>query len=103
MEIKVKIYKKEGTYFSTKDNKDKHYTNFYIACNDDLIPVEVKYFPNPAFNDRDPGYSARFAVLSAFAEPLPEKEKKDIPESTPTASAVPASAESTSAPESEKR
>ncbi|MBO5907499.1 MAG: hypothetical protein J6Q85_05070 [Clostridia bacterium] len=71
--MEVKLYKKEGTYFSEKDQKDKHYTNFYVACNDNLIPVEVKYFPNKDLNDRDPGYSSRFAVLSAFAEPLPEK------------------------------
>ena len=76
----VNLYKKTGTYFSEKDKKDKPYTNFYIKCNDQLIPVEVKYFPNPQFQDRDPGYQGRFAVLSAFAEPLPEKEdKKDTP------------------------
>ena len=75
--MKLKLYKKEGTYFSAKDQKDKPFTNFYIACNDNLIPVEVKYFPNEQLGNRDPGYSARFAVLSAFAEPLPEKEKKE--------------------------
>ena len=74
--MNVQLYKKTGTYFSEKDNKDKPYTNFYIKCNDQLIPVEVKYFPNPQFQDRDPGYQGRFAVLSAFAEPLPEKEDK---------------------------
>lgn len=93
----VNLYKKTGTYFSEKDQKDKPYTNFYIKCNDQLIPVEVKYFPNPQFQDRDPGYQGRFAVLSAFAEPLPEKEeKKDTavipsasPATTPTASHTP--------------
>jgi len=93
----VNLYKKRGTYFSEKDQKDKPYTNFYIKCNDQLIPVEVKYFPNPQFQDRDPGYQGRFAVLSAFAEPLPEKEeKKDtavVPSAssstTPTASRAP--------------
>ena len=75
--MEVKLYKKDGTYFSERDNKDKPYTNFYITCNDELIPVEVKYFPNPKLDNRDPGYSARFAVLRAFATPLPEKEKKE--------------------------
>ena len=76
----VTLYKKTGTYFSQKDNKDKQYTNFYVQCNDQLIPVEVKYFPNPQFQDRDPGYQGRFAVLSAFAAPLPERdEKKESP------------------------
>jgi hypothetical protein len=73
----VNLFKKTGTYFSEKDHKDKQFTNFYIQCNDQLIPVEIKYFPNPQFQDRDPGYQGRFAVLSAFAEVLPEKEDKD--------------------------
>ncbi len=81
----VNLYKKTGTYFSEKDQKDKPYTNFYIKCNDQLIPVEVKYFPNPQFQDRDPGYQGRFAVLSAFAEPLPEKEDKKDTAAAPSA------------------
>ena len=72
--MNVKLYKREGTYFSEKDQKDKHYTNFYIQCNDQLIPVEVKYFPNPKTDNRDLGYQGRFAVMSAFAEALPEKD-----------------------------
>ena len=72
----VELYKKTGTYFSEKDNKDKPFTNFYIKCNDNLIPIEVKYFPNAQLDNRDPGYQGRFAVLSAFAEILPEVEKK---------------------------
>ena len=72
--MEVKLYKKNGTYFSEKDKKDKPFTNFYIKCNDQLIPVEVKYFPNPKLENRDPGYSGRFQVLSAFAEVLPDKE-----------------------------
>ena len=75
--MNVKLYKKEGTYYSEQQKKDKPYTNFYISCNGNMIPVEVKYFPNPAFDDRDPGYSLRYAVLSAFAELLPENDKKD--------------------------
>ena len=72
----VKLFKKTGTYFSERDKKDKPFTNFYIECNDQLIPVEVKYFPNPQLENRDPGYQGRFAVLSAFAEILPQKEEK---------------------------
>lgn len=84
----VNLYKKTGTYFSEKDKKDKPYTNFYIQCNDQLIPVEVKYFPNPQFQDRDPGYQGRFSVLSAFAELLPEREeKKEAPASTASTTA----------------
>ena len=72
----VNLYKKTGTYFSEKDKKDKPFTNFYIQCNDQLIPVEVKYFPNEQFQGRDPGYQGRFQVLSAFAEVLPDREPK---------------------------
>lgn len=75
--MEVKLFKKTGTYFSEKDKKDKPFTNFYIQCNDELIPVEVKYFPNPKTDNRDPGYQGRFAVLSAFAELLPEREKNE--------------------------
>lgn len=82
----VQLYKKTGTYFSEKDKKDKPFTNFYIKCNDQLIPVEVKYFPNPATDNRDLGYQGRFQVLSAFAELLPDK--KD--EKAATAPAAPA-------------
>ena len=73
----VKLFKKSGTYHSEKENKDKPFTNFYVKCNDQLIPVEVKYFPVKEFNDRDPRYSSRVAVMSAFAEILPDFDKKD--------------------------
>ena len=72
--MEIKLYKKEGTYFSEKDQKDKPYTNFYIKCNDELIPVEVKYFPNSNCDNRDPGYQGRFSIIRVFAEKLPEKE-----------------------------
>ena len=75
--MEVKLYKKEGTYFSQDKQKDVPYVNFYVKCNDALIPVEVKYFPNKNFNDRDPGYSGRMAVMSAFAEILPEIIKEE--------------------------
>lgn len=73
----VKLYKKNGTYFSKEKNKDVPFTNFYVQCNDQMIPVEVKYFPNPKTDNRDLGYQGRFAVLSVFAELLPEKEKTE--------------------------
>lgn len=73
----VKLYKKNGTYFSKEKNKDVPFTNFYVQCNDQMIPVEVKYFPNPKTDNRDLGYQGRFAVLSAFAELFPEKEKTE--------------------------
>ena len=71
--MEIKLMKREGTYFSKTKNKDVPYTNFYIKCNDTLVPVEVKYFPNEAFEGRDPGYASRMMLLSTLAEPLPEK------------------------------
>ena len=73
--MSIKLYKKEGTYFDKEAKKDKPYTNYYVSCNGNMIPVQVKYFPNDNFGGRDPGYSARVAVMSAFAEPLPDLEK----------------------------
>lgn len=73
MNVEVKIYKKEGTY-KDKDGNDKRFINFYIRAKDKLIPIEVKYFPNPKFNDRDPSYQGRVSVIELLADPLPEKE-----------------------------
>lgn len=73
--MEVKLWKKTGTYFNEEKKKDKPFTNFYVQCNDKFIPVEVKYFPNVDFGNRDPGYQGRFQVLSAFAELMPEKKE----------------------------
>lgn len=74
MNVDVKIYKKEGTY-KDKDGNDKRFINFYISAKDKLIPIEVKYFPNPKFDNRDPGYQGRVSVIELLADPLPEKEE----------------------------
>ena len=84
MNIEIKLYKKEGTYFDEKEQKDKPFTNYYIGCNGNLIPVHVKYFPNEKFNGRDPGYSARVAVLSTFAELLPDRKENDQSDASET-------------------
>ena len=75
MTVEIKLYKRTGTY--EKDGKEKPFTNFYIGVNDKLIPVEVKYFPNAAFQNRDPGYQGRVAALDVVAELLPEITNKD--------------------------
>ena len=60
MNVTVVLFKKEGTYFSKSKNKDVPYTNFFLRVNaGPLIPVEVKYFKNPQFDNRDPGYQGR--------------------------------------------
>lgn len=79
MNVTVVLFKKEGTYFSKSKNKDVPYTNFFLRVNaGPLIPVEVKYFKNPQFDNRDPGYQGRVSALSALAMPL--KEGVDLPE-----------------------
>lgn len=64
------IFKKQVTY-KDKNNEEKRATNFYVRCGDTLIPIEVKYFPDE--NGQDRGYGPRRAVLSSFAEELPDK------------------------------
>lgn len=71
----VKLFKKKGSYVD-KDGNEKTYTNFYVRCGDDnLIPVQVCYFENE--EGRDPQYSVRRGILSAFAETLPDKPNKE--------------------------
>lgn len=71
--MQVQLFKKSGTYTDKKDGKEKRFVNFYLKCGDALIPVEIPYFPNERFDGRDPQYSGRKEVLSAFAAILPEK------------------------------
>ncbi len=68
----VELFKRKGTYKDKKTGEDKNFTNFFVRCGDELIPIEVKFFEND--DGRDPRYSARRAVLSAFAVVLPERE-----------------------------
>ena len=69
----VKLYKKEGTFTDKDTNEVKNFTNFYIECGSELIPVRIPYFKNAKCEGRDPAFQGRFAVLNSFAEPLPEK------------------------------
>lgn len=85
----VKLYKREGKYFNQEKKKDIPYVNFYVKCNDTLIPVEVKYFPNPKTDNRDLGYSGRMEVMKAFAEVLPEKEATSTAKETSSSEAPP--------------
>lgn len=73
--MELKLFKKNVKYNDKKDgNKEKTATNFYLKCNDTLIPIEVKFFAN-AETGKDSQYIGRKSVLSAFAEELPEKDK----------------------------
>ena len=75
--VDVRIRKKEVTY--NQNDVDKRAINYFIQVNDQLIPIQVKYFPNEKFGGRDPGYQRRVAALSIIAEPLPVKEATDNP------------------------
>lgn len=69
----VELFKKVGKYTDKKDGKEKPFTNFFVKCGSETIPVEVKFFEGE--DGKDYRYSSRKAVLSAFADELPDKPK----------------------------
>lgn len=71
--MQVELLKKNGKYVDKKDGKEKSFTNFFLRCGDELVPVEVCFFPQEKFDGRDPNYNGRKKVLSAFAAILPDK------------------------------
>lgn len=73
--MQVQLFKKISNY-TDRDGQAKTATNFYIQCNDALIPVEVKFFPNPQMNNVDPNFRGRKMTLSAFADLLPDRSEK---------------------------
>lgn len=68
--MQVELYAKKGTY--DKNGETKRFTDFYVKCGEQLVPVEVKYFGKDG--EKDKCYVPRKAVLEAFAAPLPDKE-----------------------------
>ena len=91
----VNLVKRTGTYFSEKDNKDKPFVNFYLQCNDQLIPIEVKYFPQAKFDNRDPGYQKRLGIMEFCADLLPDPPEKEDKKDITTASDVTSTTTST--------
>ena len=73
--MEVKLFKKIGNYTEKETGKERPFVNFYVQCGDQMIPVEPKYFPNAKCDNRDPQFGGRKAVLEAFAEVLPERER----------------------------
>lgn len=73
--MQVSLFKKISNY-TDKDGQEKTATNFYVQCNDALIPVEVKFFPDSKFGGSDPNFRGRKMTLSAFADTLPDKAVK---------------------------
>ena len=97
----VNLCKRTGTYFSEKDNKDKPFINFYLQCNDQLIPIEVKYFPQQKFDGRDPGYQKRLGIMEFCADLLPELPEKEDKKDTAAAPSVAPAVTSPAAPNSD--
>ena len=73
--MQVNLFKRRVPYVD-KDGENKIATNFFVSCGDILVPVEVKYFENKE-TGRDDRYMERKTLLSAFADTLPERPKKD--------------------------
>lgn len=70
----VKLYKKLVPYVD-KDGENRIATNLFVMCGDQLVPIEVKYFEDKETHV-DKNYRVRKTLLSAFADLLPEREKK---------------------------
>ena len=71
--MEVKLYAEKGTY-KDKDGKDQQFTNFYLGCGAEMIPIEPKYFKKKD-GSTDKGFIVRKGILSSFALPLPPKEE----------------------------
>ncbi len=71
--MEVKLYAQKGIY-TDKENKEQPFTNFYLQCGGQLVPIDVKYFKKKD-GEKDKGFIVRKGVLEAFAEPLPPKEQ----------------------------
>ncbi len=69
--MQVELFKKVGKY-TDKDGKEKQSTRFYVRCGGTLVPIEVTYFEGKG-GEKDFQYSGRKAVLTAFADDLPDK------------------------------
>ena len=74
--MNIKLYKKTYTY-KNKNNEEVVGTRYYLMCGDALIPIEVTYFDkkDEAGNSLgDSNFKSRKAILSSYAEVLPDKE-----------------------------
>lgn len=69
----AELFKKVSKY-TTSDGQEKTATRFYLRCGGTLVPVEVSYFEGKD-GSKDTQYAGRKAVMTAFADDLPEKPK----------------------------
>lgn len=72
--MQVELLKKVGSYVDKKDGKEKPSVRFYLRCGGSLVPVEVPYYEGE--DGKDYQYNGRKAVLTAFADELPNKPVK---------------------------
>lgn len=69
----MKLYKKKVTYKDKSTGEEKTAVNFSLKLGDALIPIEVKFFADKE-TKKDTRYASRRAIVSAFAEELPDEE-----------------------------
>lgn len=72
--MQVQLFKKISLYMDNA-GQQRTATNFYVQLNDQLIPIEVKYFPGEN-NSPDQNFRGRKMIMSAFADVLPERQQK---------------------------
>lgn len=92
----VKLYKKLAPYVD-KDGKNQTATNLFVMCGDQLVPIEVKYFEDKETHI-DKNYRVRKTLISAFADLLPEREKKADKQEPPVQTAKTTAAENNGLP-----
>ena len=62
----VELFKRKG--------EEKPFTSFFVKCGDELVPIQVRFYEDE--EGKDPRYSARKTVLSAFSAMLPDREEQ---------------------------
>lgn len=73
--MQVNLYKRNVEY-TNQDGEVKTATNYFVQCGDVLVPVEVKYFEDKQTGE-DKNYRTRRSLMSAFAEPFPDRKKDE--------------------------
>ena len=70
----VELFKRKGTYTDQRTGEEKPFTSFFVKCGDELVPIQVRFYEDE--EGKDPRYSARKTVLSAFSAMLPDQEEQ---------------------------
>ena len=75
----VELFKRKGTYTDQRTGEEKPFTSFFVKCGDELVPIQVRFYEGE--EGKDPRYSARKTVLSAFS--INNGEEDELLISTP--------------------